>query len=204
MRCACACSKNHKPVEVEYGILICYTAPTITALKDIPMVEIIDPPQMPQQSPNAIWIERLIFIIIPLSALIVGGLTIWSRHNMKPPVITSATATSSIEKETKNITFPYTKMEGQPNEITDYTVMLAFIPGEATEFNIIPDDCIEKFEINGIPVIMDEDAQKHRCDWVRGIIIDLKPYLKNGNNQFHLNISNAGGPTGLNIKPQIP
>lgn len=66
--------------------------------------------------------------------------------------------------------------------------------------HITPDDCINSFWINGVHVNLDTIITGDTCDYSEGFDIDLKNYLKDGNNQFKIELTDNGGWLGLRIQ----
>lgn len=61
---------------------------------------------------------------------------------------------------------------------------------------LIPDDCVQRVEVNGQVL---RDPAVHFCDYIRGREFDLSPYLHTGDNEVKVTVSNAGGPSGLDV-----
>lgn len=65
---------------------------------------------------------------------------------------------------------------------------------------IIPDDRIDYIIINDMKVSFEKIDEKSLGDWKNGFDINLRPYLKTGENTFEIKIYDCGGKFGLNIK----
>jgi hypothetical protein len=67
--------------------------------------------------------------------------------------------------------------------------------------HIVPDSCIQSFQINGTSVNLQAIIRGNLCDSTNGFDIDLKSYLQNGTNHFQIGLIDYGrdGWFGLNI-----
>ena len=67
--------------------------------------------------------------------------------------------------------------------------------------HIVPDGCIQFFQINGASVDLQALIRGDLCDSTNGFDIDLKSYLQDGTNQFQIRLTNSSndGWFGLNI-----
>ncbi len=63
-------------------------------------------------------------------------------------------------------------------------------------FLVKPDDCIEELRINNFTVPY--EVAKF-CDYDEGRVLDLRKYLKNGNNLLEFKIRDDGGKGGINV-----
>ena len=67
--------------------------------------------------------------------------------------------------------------------------------------HIVPDNCIQSFQINGANVDLHAIIRGNLCDSTNGFDIDLKSYLQNGTNHFQIRLIDygRGGWFGLNL-----
>ena len=67
--------------------------------------------------------------------------------------------------------------------------------------HIVPDGCIQSFQINGASVDLQAVIRGDLCNNTNGFDIDLKNYLQDGTNQFQIRLTNSSndGWFGLNI-----
>ena len=67
--------------------------------------------------------------------------------------------------------------------------------------HIVPDGCIQSFQINGASVDLQALIRGDLCDSTNGFDIDLKSYLQDGTNHFQIRLTNSSndGWFGLNI-----
>ncbi len=99
----------------------------------------------------------------------------------------------------EKIKLPHAIKENMDDVRLEYSLTLQHQQNAKTIYQIVPDDCVEKFEINGKPVDREGEYQQNRCNWQNGFNIDLKPYLKVGANNVVIEVKNGKGPTGFTI-----
>ena len=119
------------------------------------------------------------------------------------PVIGEVTLTSSADanfQQPTAITLPLSK-KGVKGEMLDFTLSLTFTKGQSTSFRVMPDDCVKHFIVNDQPALKGKITPKDRCNWKRGFVVDLQPFLKEGINVIRVQIRNRKGKTGFNIIP---
>ena len=66
------------------------------------------------------------------------------------------------------------------------------------DIHVIPDDCVQRFAVNGYEVEL--DGITGRCDYNAGFWLDYKRFRGTGKDHFEVRIRNGGGPGGLNVK----
>lgn len=81
---------------------------------------------------------------------------------------------------------------GEGTIIARFTMHLPAI--HPTSFHIVPDDCLEALDINGVSV---SDAGLPLCDYTLGHTLDLSQYLHRGENSVVAHIHNNGGDAQL-------
>lgn len=99
----------------------------------------------------------------------------------------------------EKISFPHEIKSNLDDGRLEYNFTLNHKADAKTIYNIVADDCVEKFEINGKPVDVEGEYQQNRCNWQHGFNIDLKPYLAAGANKVLIEVKNGKGPTGLTV-----
>jgi hypothetical protein len=62
---------------------------------------------------------------------------------------------------------------------------------------LIPDDCLQHIEINGIAVDLSAYPEAQLCDYKRGIKLDTSPFIQSGRNKISLLIQDRGWRAGL-------
>jgi hypothetical protein len=73
------------------------------------------------------------------------------------------------------------------------------------ELIIIPDDCIERMSINGLDLGARSPSQAAgRCDYDKGVRLNARPWLHSGVNDFEIEVSNAGGLSGVTLSSPFP
>ena len=73
--------------------------------------------------------------------------------------------------------------------------------GASTQFNWVPDDCLRRLVVNGQNV--DLQGVKGLCDYAKGVVVDLEPYLLKGSNRVECYMYNNGGAAGLRMGPAL-
>jgi hypothetical protein len=68
-------------------------------------------------------------------------------------------------------------------------------------FHIIPDDCLRELYINNKKV--DLSGIQGLCSWNHGFEINLKKYMREGENSFHLLLQDKFGKRGIDIRPLV-
>lgn len=66
-----------------------------------------------------------------------------------------------------------------------------------TYYQFIPDDCVESVTVNS--VLVTEQGIPF-CDYSKGSVLNLGPYLHTGDNSITVKIRNDGGPGGLSVR----
>jgi hypothetical protein len=143
---------------------------------------------------------RILSYIIILGAFAIIGAQIAVTQNKNVADIGKATLVSSVTNKQETVKLPLTR-PGQEREKLDLKFPVTFEEGQPTAFLLVPDDCLKLFEINGKEVKMTDAQKSKQCNWAEGIVFDLKDYLKEGKNDFHIIIENGGGVTGLRFSP---
>jgi len=80
---------------------------------------------------------------------------------------------------------------------TDFTISLnlSISKQKKREYNVVPDDCINKIIVNDNEVKL--NGIRGLCDCTNGAIIDFTEYLNVGNNKIEFQLHNNGGKAGL-------
>ncbi len=94
------------------------------------------------------------------------------------------------------VQLPYT-LKSSGKELLTFESTLHRNPLSASKLKIIPDDCITSVSINGRPLNM--AAIPNRCNWSKGVEIDLESYLHSGENTLQIVIRKKDGVGGLNV-----
>ncbi len=68
-----------------------------------------------------------------------------------------------------------------------------------TTLHVYADDCLEELKINGLQVDLGGRSQGARCDYARGLELDLGEYIVPGENMFDILVENGGGSGGILI-----
>ncbi len=68
----------------------------------------------------------------------------------------------------------------------------------ANVFTIIPDDCLKALTVNGVVVV---SPALPFCDYTKGRQIDLRQYLRAGENDLQFFLEDFGGMSGVSVRP---
>jgi hypothetical protein len=92
--------------------------------------------------------------------------------------------------------FPYT-LDGNGREFINFNFILYKNTFDSSIIKVIPDDCVESLIANGKQ--HDISHLKGRCNWKKGVKIDLKNLLHDGENQLQITVLKKDGVGGLNV-----
>jgi hypothetical protein len=94
--------------------------------------------------------------------------------------------------------FPYHSKVVGDNGLYTYSIKLyqSFIPVKS--FQLIPDDCLQKIEVNGEIVTL-KDNNEFLCDNRNGTYIDVAKFLNKGLNEVKISCFNNKGKYGLDL-----
>jgi hypothetical protein len=123
--------------------------------------------------------------------LVMAGVRTWIMPSFSDVQYTFGTT------EFSGATLPLRVKDGGPNIIVRTTIQLANIYPKL--YHIIPDDCLVSIVIDGKKV--DDKAVKF-CDYTKGKVVNLGPYLSPGTHQVEFLVSNGPkGPGALSVAP---
>ena len=88
------------------------------------------------------------------------------------PAILGVTVVSSTNNKLLNVNFPYYR-DGINGEKLDFNFNIIYAAGQSGLFRIVPDDCLEKLNVNGKEIGLTKEANAKRCDWQGGFAMDL-------------------------------
>ena len=114
-----------------------------------------------------------------------------------PGLRVSGVTLADEDSERRQIFLPF-RGESGPSSSFVFSGFLRFAAGASRVLRIVPDDCVGSLHINDRPVPLSEAFGGTLCDYGRGFLINLTPYVHDGLNHFVLKITNTkGGPFGL-------
>jgi hypothetical protein len=159
--------------------------------------------------------------ILAVTSIVVIGIVVLSINQQNKPVtkapVTKVETNKKATKTARNvsdvtvkvltkagsspekISFPYEIKDNVDDARMEYSFTLNHEQNSKITYHIIPDDCVEKFEVNGKTVDLEGEYQQNRCHWQKGFNIDLKPYLTAGANKVTIEVKNNKGPTSLTV-----
>lgn len=132
------------------------------------------------------WARWEGIVILLGIAVCIGALTFWgsSTDNQFATIRDGSEMPFEFPLKLKEV--------GEGTIIARFTLNLRAI--HPTSFHIVPDDCLEALDINGIPV---SDIGFPLCDYTLGHTLDLSQYLQPGENSVVARIQNSGGDAQL-------
>jgi hypothetical protein len=93
---------------------------------------------------------------------------------------------------TQPITLPLEEHSGWPDQTYVLTGQFSYGLFSQHIVHIVPDNCIQSFQINGASVNLQAIITGNLCDSTNGFDIDLKSYLQNGINHFQIQLIDNG------------
>lgn len=126
-------------------------------------------------------------------ALLFVGAFILSQHQL---IAIPAMHLHSGGTDEGSVRMPYTLKESGRKQLDfDTTVQVNALT--SAQIKIIPDDCIESLRVNRQHV--DISQLRGRCDWTKGIRVDLEPFLHEGKNRLEITVQKKDGIGGLKV-----
>ncbi len=107
---------------------------------------------------------------------------------------------TEVLKEGTPISLPYS-FSSKKGELTHYRLKVRFQQHASATVRIVPDDCLEKMEVNGVSVPLRNIPTGSLCNWSRGFKFDLGRYLVPGENVLDLWVRAKDSVAGLTIFP---
>lgn len=97
---------------------------------------------------------------------------------------------------------PWTFAETGADNRLDVTLPVHW--GTPTRWHIFPDDVLTGLRVNGQSVPLSEaNPAAGLRDWQQGFVIDLGRWLRRGDNEIELTLTNLGGPGGISMRPLL-
>jgi hypothetical protein len=151
------------------------------------------------------FLERVRRVALAILAFLAPfGVLVLSHAWMEraPLVFVSATVTRAGPPDgpTKSIELPYRSETEPDHAYYRYKATFRARGSPRAAVHIIPDDCVQRFVINGQRVPLDKVIWGTLCDYNEGFVVDVGRFLHSGENQFELTVENKQGIHGLEIQ----
>jgi hypothetical protein len=147
---------------------------------------------MVQDSLSQSWMRYILLILLMVCTLFALFTT-----SLRPTHVTI----QGMGYGTQPITLPLEEHSGWLGQTYVLTGIFSYGLFSQHIVHIVPDNCIQSFQINGADVDLHAIITGNLCDSTNGFDIDLKNYLQNGTNHFQIGLIDYGrdGWFGLNI-----